>query len=399
MKKGLGLSFILSVGILATLGHSNAFSGLEEHSIVEASESDENTNEEASGEEETTSASELFNQVKNNEPTSERISALEDIGMHYYWHGGDIKEAEEEIFSGISLHGDYDVVEQAFRQATVLDPYDLDLKYSLASAQILQQKIPEALATYEEILAHEPDNFEAQLMHAIYSKVEEDGESYETGFKKLHEIDNERAEEYKERVNKVEDIQSVSLNTEVPQDIPEENHAFVVLGYALSDEGEMEETLLERLKVAKKAAESYPNSKIIVSGGVPKEGITEADVMHEWLIEEGIEEDRIFKEDLATDTVENGLFSMDILKAQEVKDMTLITSASHMRRALVVFDDVNHMMENTDENAGERDISHIAYMDYDTQEEAQEFGKDEEIVVYRDLIRASGIWSYPGLQR
>lgn len=399
MKRSIGSIFIFSIIIFATIGYNNAFSDLEEHSIVKASESNENTNEEVSEEEETTSASDLFDQVKNNEPTSERISALEDIGMHYYWHGGDIKEAEEEIFSGISLHGDYDVVEEAFRQATVLDPYDLDLKYSLASAQILQQKIPEALATYEEILAHKPDHFEAQLMHAVYSKVEGDEESYEAGFKKLHEVDNERAEEYKERVNKVKDIQSVSLNTEVPQDLPKENHAFVVLGYALSDEGEMEETLLERLKVAKKAAEAYPDSKIIVSGGVPKEGITEADVMHEWLIDEGIDEDRIFKEDLATDTVENGLFSMDILEAQEVKDMTLITSASHMRRALVVFGDVNHMMENTDKNAGERDISHIAYMDYDTQEEAQEFSKDEEIVVYRDLIRASGIWSYPGLQR
>src|SRR5699024_5553416 len=185
------------------------------------------------------------------------------------------------------------------------EPYDTDLKYALASTQILQKKIPEALKTYEEILNFNEDHFNAQLMHAIYSKVEGNEESFQLGFNRLEEINGSKAKEYKEKVDFVETIKDVNLETKVPEDIEQNNHAFVVLGYALSEEGEMEETLLERLKIAKEAAEAYPDSKIIVTGGVPKQGITEADVMFDWLVENGIDEERIVKEDRATDTVEN----------------------------------------------------------------------------------------------
>lgn len=363
-------------------------------------ETNEENNEEISEENmETQNVEELFEQVENNSPTSDRIQALEEIAMYYYWHGGDLEEAEEEIFEGITLHGDYDVVEESFRQATEIDPYNTDLMYSLGSAQILQQDIEGALTTYERMLNMDENHFEAQLMHAIYSNIEGNEEDYETGLERLDEIDSERAESYRENISAVEEIQELSLNTEVPADLPDEDHAFVVLGYALSDEGEMEETLLERLKVAKEAAEENPDSKLIVTGGVPRQGITEADVMHEWLIDEGIDEDRIIKEDMATDTVENGLFSMHIAEEENIEDITMITSASHMRRALVIFGEANEYLTEKNGSEVEREFSHVVYLDYDSVEEAEEFGVEEEIVIYRDLMRATGIWAYPGLQR
>ncbi|PTL39129.1 ElyC/SanA/YdcF family protein [Alkalicoccus saliphilus] len=376
--------------------------GVQEENGEAAGNSEEN-NESVSDDSdeiaEADSIEELFERVANNSPTSERIQALEEIAMYYYWHGGDVLQAEEEVFEGITLHGDYDVVEEAFRQATEIDPYDTDLMYSLASAQILQQEIDEALHTYERMLNMEEDHFEAQLMHAIYSGIEGDDEAFESGMEALDTIDEERAASYRENITSVEEIQELSFNTEVPEDLPDENHAFVVLGYALSDEGEMEETLLERLKVAKEAAEQNPDSKLIVSGGVPRQGITEADVMHEWLIEEGIEEDRIIKEDMATDTVENGLFSMQIAEEEQIEDITMITSASHMRRALVIFEEVDDYITQKNGSDVERDFSHVVYLDYDSVEEAETFEREEEIVVYRDLMRATGIWAYPGLQR
>jgi len=341
----------------------------------------------------------LFAEVKNNSPTSERIKALEDIAMHYYWYGGDLKVAEEEIFKGITLHGDYDVVEEAFQQAAHLDPYDQELKYSLASAHILQKEISEALGVYEQILKFEESHFEAQLMHAIYSKVEGNKEGFESGFKKLEDINSTRAREYEKRVDLVENIKDAKLETEVPDDLAKKNHAFVVLGYALSEEGEMEETLIERLEVAKKAAKKYPDSKIIVSGGVPKKGNTEAGLMYDWLVEEGIDKKRIFKEDMATDTVENALFSMDIARNEEVKDITVISSATHMRRALVIFNEVSQMMEKKGDPSTDRHITNTVYMDFENDEEMNKVSKDEELVIYRDLIRATGIWQFPGLQR
>ncbi|WP_269411496.1 ElyC/SanA/YdcF family protein [Lentibacillus daqui] len=359
--------------------------------------SDENNIENVSKDEKQ-DIDDLFNQVKNDSPTSKRIQALKDIAMHYYWYGGDLKEAEKEVFKGITLHGDYDVVEEAFKQASAIEPHDMDLKYALASTQILQKEIPEALNTYKEIMNDDKEYFNAWLMHGIYSKIEGDLDTFQSDIDQLEKIDKVKAKEYNKKIDLVDNIEGVTLETKVPDDLKKENHAFVVLGYALSDDGKMEDTLLERLKVAKEAAEAYPDSKIIVTGGVPKQGNTEADVMFDWLTEEGIEEDRVIKEDMATDTIENALFSMNIVKEEGVKDITLITSASHMRRALVVFNEINNMLQKQGEDI-DRDISNIVHMDFDDQKEAEEVKKDEEFVIYRDLIRASGIWQFPGMQR
>ncbi|MDY0394120.1 YdcF family protein [Virgibacillus halophilus] len=217
--------------------------------------------------------------------------------------------------------------------------------------------------------------------------------------KKLDELNKEKADAYRHRVELVDEKKDATLHTEAPDDISKKNHAFVVLGYALSDEGKMEDTLKERLKVAKKAAEEFPESKMIVSGGVPKKGNTEASVMYEWLADHGIDKDRIIKEDLATDTVENALFSMEIANQENINDITVISSASHMRRALVIFNEIDRMFEKVHDKKSGRQITNMVYMDYDSEKEARKFTKDEELVVYRDLMRASGIWSFPGMQR
>lgn len=362
------------------------------------SSSSENSSEIEDGEQ-GADTEELFQRVRNNEPTSERISALEEIAMHYYWYGGDMKQAEKELFQGITLHGDYDVVEQSFARAAVIDPYDTDLKRSLASAQILQKKIPDALKTYEEIIELDPDNFEAYVLHAAYSKATGDTTAFEQDIKKLFEVDKDRGQEYQEKFNTVQEIEKTTLHTEVPENVSTDKHVIITLGYALSDEGEMQDILLERLKVTLKAAEKYPDSKIIVTGGVPKKGHTEAELMYDWLVKEGIDKERIFKEVLATDTVENALFSMDIVREEELQDVTLITSASHMRRALATFNEASQLMDIIMDKESNRKFTNVVYMDYDNQDQAQKVTEEEEMVIYRDFLRTSGIWQFPSLQR
>ncbi|MNL58927.1 hypothetical protein D3C87_1826090 [compost metagenome] len=38
-------------------------------------------------------------------------------------------------------------------------------------------------------------------------------------------------------------------------------------------------------------------------------------------------------------------------------------------------------------------------LDAPTQDEAAKIGADERLVIYRDLMRVSGVWAYPGLQQ
>lgn len=343
--------------------------------------------------------SEDVNVIKNDEPTADRIDQLKDIAMHFYWHGGDVQKAEKEIFKGITLKGKFDVVENAFKEAATIDPLDNDLKISLASTQVIQKKIPDALQTYKQILNIDPDHFDANLLYGTYSKVNGDEKSYKTSLAKMMQIDPERTKEYIQKFEKTEDIMDTKFNTEIPGGIPQKDHAIIILGYALAEDGTMKETLIERLNAGLKIAKKYPNSKIIVSGGVPKQGITEADAMSEWLIEQGIEKERIILESKSTDTVENGLFSTNILEKEGLKDVTLVTSASHMRRALTVFSEASDLQDKINGKNTERDFTNMVYLDYPSIEEAQEVTKDERMVIYRDLLRTSGIWQYPEMQR
>lgn len=347
----------------------------------------------------TTSESINVSSIKNDEPTSDRINEYKKIAMYYYWNGGDIQQAEKEIFKGITLKGKYDVVENAFKEATLLDPYDLDLKFSLASTQIIQKKTSEALQIYKQILNLDPNNFNANLLYGVYSKANGDDSSYKSSISNLRQIDSRKTNEYLQKLEITDGFINVKLNTVVPANLPQEDHAIVILGYALADDGSMRQPLLERLKAGLAIAKQYPNSKIVVTGGVPKQGVTEADAMSNWLISQGIEKDRIILENKSTDTVENALFSTALLEKEGLKDVTLVTSASHMRRALTAFKEASGFYDKMNGQNNDRKFTNVVYLDYPSIEEAHKVSNDEILVIYRDLLRTSGIWQYPGLQR
>ncbi|WP_232699861.1 YdcF family protein [Brevibacillus daliensis] len=337
--------------------------------------------------------------IKNDEPTSYRINKLKETAMYYYWNGGDLKKAEAEIFKGITLKGKYDVVENAFAEAIHLDPFDNDLKFSLASTQIIQKKVPEALETYKGILNLDPNNFNANLLYGAYSKTNGDQKTYDSQIAKLKKLDEKKANDYIAKIASADSYMKTTLNKDVPKGLPQKDHAIVILGYALADDGTMREPLIGRLEAGLTLAKQYPNSTIIVSGGVPKNGVTEADAMSKWLIEKGVDKNRIILENKATDTVENALFSISIMEREGLKDMTLVSSASHMRRGLTVFKEASDHYAKLMGKEADRKFTNMVFLDYKSLEEAHQVPNEEKMVIYRDLLRTSGIWAYPGLQR
>ena len=89
-------------------------------------------------------------------------------------------------------------------------------------------------------------------------------------------------------------------NTNVPTDLPAENHVFIVLGYALKEDGTMEEELVGRLEVALDVIKKYPNNYLLVTGGVQQNGYTEGQRMYNWLVEQGISKDKIVTLDVSS---------------------------------------------------------------------------------------------------
>lgn len=126
----------------------------------------------------------------------------------------------------------------------------------------------------------------------------------------------------------------IAYNSSSQEDV--EASYLIILGAGLHG-SEVPPTLQERLLKGIEYLEKHPDTKVIVSGGQGfGEDITEGEAMERYLISKGIDAGRIIKEDKATSTMENFVFSKEILKKAEGKDITrivVITSDFHMLRA------------------------------------------------------------------
>lgn len=133
--------------------------------------------------------------------------------------------------------------------------------------------------------------------------------------------------------------QHMTMNSTVPADLPEDGHVFVVLGSALSKTGALKPKFERRLKLALKAAEKYPKSTILVSGGAARNGHTEAGVGAAWLRDHGVDDSRILVEDKASSTISNALNSVRMMAASsKYSSYSLVTDSSHMRRSSILFE-------------------------------------------------------------
>ncbi|WP_278265231.1 YdcF family protein [Nocardia sp. AG03] len=113
--------------------------------------------------------------------------------------------------------------------------------------------------------------------------------------------------------------------------------AIVILGYGLLPDGSMRPELVDRLTAGYVQAVLAPLSPIVVTGGNPHNGVTEADAMTAWLVEHGIAAERIHREPQADSTVQNALFSAMILREIGARDAVIVTSADHIDRAVANF--------------------------------------------------------------
>lgn len=111
-----------------------------------------------------------------------------------------------------------------------------------------------------------------------------------------------------------------------------ENQYAIILGAKVN--GEIPSLSLRyRLEAALDYAKKHPEVKFILSGGQgPDEDITEAEAMKRYLMENGIEEDRLILETASTSTYENIQFSKKLLPSS-VNSVTIVTSDYHLARA------------------------------------------------------------------
>lgn len=96
-------------------------------------------------------------------------------------------------------------------------------------------------------------------------------------------------------------------------------------------------TLRQRLDESMVFIKKNPNTKVILSGGMgPGETITEAEGMKRYLVEKGVDEKLLIKEDKSTSTKENLKFTRELLKQIDGRDnikIKIVTNNFHMFRS------------------------------------------------------------------
>jgi len=123
---------------------------------------------------------------------------------------------------------------------------------------------------------------------------------------------------------------------------PTENATAVVLGCRVYSE-RASRSLVERLEAAYEYLTKYPEAMCVVAGGQGEgEDISEAECMKRWLVEKGIEESRIYKEDKSTSTEENIAFSKKVIEDNQLKqEIAIVTSEYHAYRASLIAKEEN----------------------------------------------------------
>ena len=164
-------------------------------------------------------------------------------------------------------------------------------------------------------------------------------------------------------------------------------HAFVILGSTKAK-------MARRVDAALPAILENPASLVLVSGGVKRDGQTEAAIMADRLKAAGVDPSRIILEEGSSSTVGNANKSVPLLVRAGVKTYTLVSDASHLRRATLDFTAAQLRIETaTNTRTGLAWLIPIAYNDYGTKPvktEAPVAASDRAVMV-RELALVLGL--------
>ena len=113
----------------------------------------------------------------------------------------------------------------------------------------------------------------------------------------------------------------------------------VVPGIRLTDDGRGTFVLHNRMAMALHLMREGYARRMIVTGGNPKAGVTEAAKMMAMAAEMGADPDRIIAEPFATSTVENAENTAALMKAFGWRSALVVTDRVHLGYAMPVFRD------------------------------------------------------------
>ena len=115
----------------------------------------------------------------------------------------------------------------------------------------------------------------------------------------------------------------------------------IILGAKVKANGTVSLSLKNRLDAAHEYLSKYPHVQVVVTGGQgADEPQTEASAMYTYLVEKGIDPERILLEDKSTSTYENLLFTKQLLN-DSLTEATIVSNDFHLARAKFLANELN----------------------------------------------------------
>lgn len=207
--------------------------------------------------------------------------------------------------------------------------------YNTAQDNLVKGQYDLGLAALDALALAAPSDANVAALQAFYRNAAEDQNGEDAALERLGTLDPA----LRENVARAIDVLTNSAETPIDYapvlDGP--RTAIVALGFGLEGDGSMRSELVDRLTAAAAAATASPDSPVVVTGGNPQNGIAEADVMRDWLVDNGVAATRIHVENTANSTVQNALLTRPILDSIGAETVVIATSAHHIRRSISDF--------------------------------------------------------------
>lgn len=108
----------------------------------------------------------------------------------------------------------------------------------------------------------------------------------------------------------------------------------IILGNMLLDDGSFSKAMKRRLELTIKLNSELNPDIIILSGGManPRAGAAESHKMYDYLLTQGIPEEKLIKEDRSLSTVQNAKYSVPIALSFNPDTVILCSSKEHIIR-------------------------------------------------------------------
>nr|WP_239004160.1 YdcF family protein [Nocardia panacis] len=212
---------------------------------------------------------------------------------------------------------------------------ETDALYNSAQRHFTDGDDAAGRADLRALIAADPNDGQALALQAIWSHYAGDVPAVTDAMNRLNAVDPALAAGTANVFNAI----CAAVGT-LPNPLPAlvgPQTGIVVLGYGLLPDGALRPELVDRLQAAFLQALAAPFSPVVVTGGNPQNGVTEAEAMRAWLVGHGLPAARVSAENRAGSTVQNALYSTRLLRDLGASSAVVVTSPNHIRRAVADF--------------------------------------------------------------